>query len=592
GFFYGAQKNFPNPEKHVFLDVGAGSTIASLISFSSLKKLKTMEVKHVGYDVELGGNWIDGLLFSFLEGKFKEQHPDLTVNFKSDPAVHYLLNKEATRVKEILSLNTDVNVVLENIYKGRTLKTKVSRDEFNTLLTPHKERFLRPLNEILISNPDLVGENATLNSLVLVGGSTRVPLLQSWIAELIGKGKIASNVNSDEAPSLGAVLYAAKLTPGYRVGAINLLDTLPYNIQMNKSILFLENSETFPKTKSVTLKKASFQSMEILTRDNEVLGTAQFGPFNESASQLNVKVFVNQNGVLSLLNATQLTETSSFFSGKSNLTSPVDFNWTVVIPPMDKTAIEKSRTRLNVWKNKENDIRFREQTMNDFVTLVYELSSRMDERVIVRLTTEEERSKVMQKQSEMLSWLEEHSSSATLPQLQAQFLALKESIKDVMTRKTQWVSGVNSLHEYAEELKDTSLESWVADEEAKEKYNLDILQAKVTEVHAKVLEKREQERIQREKERLAKEEEERKAREKILEEVKKKLEAQKLEKEAAEKKTSHEKVNNATTSSNPTTTNTAGESPESDAADILPSSDAEIQVEPIQTDEDPIREDL
>jgi hypoxia up-regulated 1 len=99
-------------ENHLFYDMGAGSTVASIVSFSTIKKGKTsspqLEVKSVGYDRTLGGHELDVRLQNLIADGFMKLNADRVKNDirMADGAMTRLL-KEANRVKQILSANTE-----------------------------------------------------------------------------------------------------------------------------------------------------------------------------------------------------------------------------------------------------------------------------------------------------------------------------------------------------------------------------------------------------------------------------------------------------------------------------------------------------
>jgi hypoxia up-regulated 1 len=99
-------------ENHLFYDMGAGSTVASIVSFSTIKKGKTsspqLEVKSVGYDRTLGGHELDVRLQNLIADGFMKLNRDRVKNDirMADGAMTRLL-KEANRVKQILSANTE-----------------------------------------------------------------------------------------------------------------------------------------------------------------------------------------------------------------------------------------------------------------------------------------------------------------------------------------------------------------------------------------------------------------------------------------------------------------------------------------------------
>ncbi|KAI7870044.1 heat shock protein 70 family [Spinellus fusiger] len=227
------------PEYHIFYDMGAGSTVASLISFSKVdvkegKKTRTypqIEVKSVGFDRTLGGYEFDVRLQDHLAKGFMQQHKgkvttDIT---RSDGAMARLL-KEATRVKQILSANTETMASLEGLHEGKDFKMKVSRSQLESMSADLLDRVGKPI-ETVLKAAEMSVEN--IKSVVLVGGGVRVPAVQKLLEKTVGSQKIAKNVNGDEAAVLGAAFHTASLSNQFRLtNKIKIKDITVFPIQV------------------------------------------------------------------------------------------------------------------------------------------------------------------------------------------------------------------------------------------------------------------------------------------------------------------------------------------------------------------------
>ncbi|GAB5586845.1 lumenal Hsp70 protein [Umbelopsis nana] len=221
---YAVNRKFTStPEYHIFYDMGAGSTVASLVSFSNVdvtegKRNKTypqIEVKAVGYDSTLGGHEFDVRLQKFLAEGFMKQKKDQVQSsiFQSERAMTRLL-KEANRVKQILSANTETMASVEGLHEEQDFKIKVTRDELESLCADLLDRVDIPIKTVLAAAKM---KTSDVNSLVLVGGSVRVPAVQKILKKTIGSDKVAQNVNADEAAVLGAAFRGASISNQFRL---------------------------------------------------------------------------------------------------------------------------------------------------------------------------------------------------------------------------------------------------------------------------------------------------------------------------------------------------------------------------------------
>ncbi|CAJ0627449.1 4479_t:CDS:2 [Entrophospora sp. SA101] len=172
-----------DPQIHLFYDMGAGSTKASVIKFNIVnnkdagpfnKTFINLEVLSTGYDRTLGGQEFDLRLRKYFATKFDNLHSNKLKEsiFKSDRAMTKLF-KEANRVKQILSANTE-----------------------------------------------------TIAS--VIGGGIRVPAVQNMLKGLIGEDKIAQNLNGDEAAVLGAGFRGAGLSHHFKVKEVKVTDITSY----------------------------------------------------------------------------------------------------------------------------------------------------------------------------------------------------------------------------------------------------------------------------------------------------------------------------------------------------------------------------
>ncbi|CAJ0640731.1 6430_t:CDS:10 [Entrophospora sp. SA101] len=212
------------PQIHLFYDMGAGSTKASVIKFNIVnnkdvgrfnKALVNLEVLSIGYNKTLGGQEFDFRLQKHFATKFDDLHSGRLKEsiFKSDRAMTKLF-KEANRVKQILSANTETIASIENLHEEKDFRITISRKEFEAItddLIKYVEApYTTALNKANLTLPDI-------KSCVLVGGGIRVPAVQNMLKRLVGENKIAQNLNGDEAAVLGAGFRGAGLIHQFKV---------------------------------------------------------------------------------------------------------------------------------------------------------------------------------------------------------------------------------------------------------------------------------------------------------------------------------------------------------------------------------------
>ncbi|KAH9477088.1 Hypoxia up-regulated protein 1 [Psilocybe cubensis] len=230
---YAMTRTFSTPEYHIIYDAGASGIRATVASFTTASDPKTgasgthIAVAGVGYDRDLGGIELDRRMREILIEAFNTKHRR---NIREDKRGMAKLWKEAQRVKAILSANTEVISNIESLAWDIDFKTKVTRAQFEAACEDLKGEFAKPI-ESALKNAGLTLDNIT--SVILMGGSTRTPMIQAALKAAVGEDKIATNVNTDEAAVLGAALHGASLSRQFKTKNIKVSDIGVHDVQVS-----------------------------------------------------------------------------------------------------------------------------------------------------------------------------------------------------------------------------------------------------------------------------------------------------------------------------------------------------------------------
>lgn len=246
GLNYATTRTFPNinegekPEHHLVFDMGAGSTKATILKMQSRivkdvgkynKTIQEIIVLGSGWDRSLGGDALNGLILDDMVEKFVASSAGQKVGatlegVKGHGRAIAKLLKEAERLRQVLSANTNTQASFEGLYDDADFKYKLTRAEFETMAAAHAARVGVAIQGAL----DMAALKVTdLESAILHGGATRTPFVQKELEKVFGTGdKIRSNVNSDEAAVFGAGFRGAELSPGFRVKEIRISDGAAY----------------------------------------------------------------------------------------------------------------------------------------------------------------------------------------------------------------------------------------------------------------------------------------------------------------------------------------------------------------------------
>ncbi len=221
---YGLDKEVGNRTIAVY-DLGGGTFDISIIEIDEVDGEKTFEVLATNGDTHLGGEDFDSRLINYLVDEFKkEQGFDL----RNDPLAMQRLKEAAEKAKIELSSaqQTDVNLpyITADATGPKHLNIKVTRAKLESLVEELVTRSLEPLKVAL---QDAGLSVSDVQDVILVGGQTRMPLVQKKVADFFGK-EPRKDVNPDEAVAIGAAVQGGVLAGD--VKDVLLLDVTPLSL--------------------------------------------------------------------------------------------------------------------------------------------------------------------------------------------------------------------------------------------------------------------------------------------------------------------------------------------------------------------------
>ena len=303
---YGLEKK--SDEKIAVFDFGGGTFDVSVLEVEA----DSVQVLSTNGDTHLGGDDFDEELINFVADRFKSEQG---IDLRDDPMALQRLREAAEKAKKELSTSqtTDINLpfITADSSGAKHLQVNVSRAEFEKLIDPLVERCRNP---VLSALKDAKLSANDIDEIVLVGGSTRVPLVQDFVQKLFGS-EPHKGVNPDEVVSVGAAIQAGII--GGDVKDVVLLDVTPLSlgIETEGGIVtkLIERNTTIPVEKKETFSTAAdnqtavtvrvFQGERDMAADNRLLG--QFNleglpPAPRGIPQIEVAFDIDVNGILSV----------------------------------------------------------------------------------------------------------------------------------------------------------------------------------------------------------------------------------------------------------------------------------------------------
>jgi molecular chaperone DnaK len=303
---YGLDKK--HDEKIAVYDFGGGTFDISILEVGE----NVVEVKATNGDTHLGGDNLDQRVIDYLVAEFKK---DQGIDLTKDPMALQRLREAAEKAKIELSSasSTDINLpyITADQSGPKHLTLKLTRAKFEQLIDDLVDRTLGPCKQALSDSGFSPGD---IDEVVLVGGSTRIPLVQKKVTQLFGKDP-NQTVNPDEVVALGAAIQGGVLAGD--VKDVLLLDVTPLSLGIetlgNVMTKLIEKNTTIPTRRSQVFSTASDSQpqveIHVLQGEREVSsGNRTLGrfildgipPAPRGVPQIEVSFDIDANGILSV----------------------------------------------------------------------------------------------------------------------------------------------------------------------------------------------------------------------------------------------------------------------------------------------------
>jgi len=199
---YGLDKKDQGERNVLIFDLGGGTFDVSLLSIEE----GIFEVKATNGHTHLGGEDFDNVLVDYCMTQFKKQTGhDIMGNARAMRR----LRTQCEKTKRILSSAHQSEVYCETLAEGEDFNTTISRAKFEELCLPHFRKCMQPLEQVL---KDADCGKGQVHEVVLVGGSTRIPKIQSMLQDFFNGKQLNRSINPDEAVAFGATVQAAILS--------------------------------------------------------------------------------------------------------------------------------------------------------------------------------------------------------------------------------------------------------------------------------------------------------------------------------------------------------------------------------------------